>query len=194
MRRVAPIILPLLASLGIALSACAPDPTPPVPATTAPSASAGAASSPAATPTPSPTPVALPTDCRSVLSPEVIAQFGSLPLNDPAYGTDVGVQPDGSLKCVWGYPGTDTGRLATTISRMDRGPALDLMNTLRNDQQYTCYTPSGGTRCEKSWIDDTYPVEAGRTLFWRQDVMIDTSYINLAPTGYTDSVIAHVFG
>lgn len=193
MRRVALLTVPLLAALGLALSACAPDPVPPRPASSTPSASAGTTASPAATPTPSPTPVVLPTDCRSLLSSEVIAQFGDLPLNDPAYGADVGVQPDGSLKCLWGHPGTDTGRLITTISRMNRGPALDLMNQLRNEQQYTCYTPSGGTRCEKSWIDDTYPVEAGRTLFWRQDVMIDTTYINLAPTGYTDSVIAHVF-
>lgn len=194
MRRVIRLALPLAAiSLGVTLVACAPDPVPPVPST--PSASSTTAA-PAATPTPTPsaTPIVLPSDCRSILSSEVIAQFGDLPLNDPVYGAEVGVQPDGSLTCLWGHPGTDTGRLRTTISRMSRGPALDLMNQLASGQQYTCYTPSGGTRCEKSWIDDRYPVEAGRTLFWRQDVMIDTSYINLAPAGYTDSVIAHVFG
>lgn len=192
MRRVARLALPLVAvSLGLTLAACAPDPVPPAPS--APSAST-ATTSPAATPTPSATPVVLPSDCRSILSAEVIAQFGDLPLNDPVYGAEVGVQPDGSLTCRWGHPGTDTGRLQTTISRMNRGPALDLMNQLASQQQYTCYTPSGGTRCEKSWIDDRYPIEAGRTLFWRQDVMIDTSYINLAPAGYTDSVISHVFG
>ncbi|MBZ4487609.1 hypothetical protein LQ938_02155 [Microbacterium sp. cx-55] len=176
----------------ILLTACAPDPSPTSPRTPPPSATASAA--PAATPTPTATPVAVPTDCRALVSEPVLAQFGDLPLNDPAYGSDVGTQADGSLVCLWGRPDTDTGRLSTTISRMARGPALDLLNGLADSEGYTCYTPDGGTRCEKTWIDEEYPVTDGRTLFWRDDILIDTSYRNLAPSGYTDSVIAAVFG
>jgi hypothetical protein len=185
----------VLVLAALALAACAPDasPTPSDPSRTPPPG-ATASATPSPTPTPTATPVAVPTDCRSLVSEPVLAQFGDLPLNDPAYGSDVGVQADGSLVCLWGRPDTDTGRLSTTISRMSRGPALDLLNGLADTEGYTCYTPDGGTRCEKTWIDEQYPVTDGRTLFWRDDVLIDTSYQNLAPSGYTDSVVAAVFG
>ncbi|MBN9187947.1 MAG: hypothetical protein J0I62_05500, partial [Microbacterium sp.] len=60
-------------------------------------------------------------------------------------------------------------------------------------QGFTCYTPDGGTRCEKTWKDATYPITDGRTVFWRADVLIDTTYSNLSPSGYTASIVAHVF-
>ena len=71
---------------------------------------------------------------------------------------------------------------------------LDMLNDLVATQGFSCYTPDDGTRCEKTWINDTYPVNDGRTLFWRDDVLIDTQYSNLAPTGYTASIIAAIFG
>lgn len=175
------------------LAGCAPDPADaPTPTSSAGTPGPTGSPTPTATPTPSATPVALPTDCRAILTEAVLAQFGDLPLNDPAF-TGTGVQPDGALVCVWGRPDTDTGRLQTTISSMSRGPALDMLNGLVAEG-YSCYTPTGGTRCEKVWIDEQYPVNDGRTLFWRQDVLIDTQYTNLAPSGYTDAVIAGVFG
>ncbi|WP_159500171.1 hypothetical protein [Microbacterium sp. 18062] len=183
------------ALLMVALAACAPDPssgpsrTPPS-GGTAPAAS----STPTATPTPTATSVALPADCETLVSDSVLAQLADIPLNDPANGVAVGVQGDGSLVCLWRQPEADTTSLQTTVSRMSRGPALDLLNRLADDEGFTCYTPDGGTRCEKVWINEQYPVNDGRTLFWRDDVLIDTQYSNLAPSGYTDSVIAHVFG
>lgn len=181
----------------LALAACAPDPSSAPTTSGSPAGTVTASASPAtpsATPSPTATPVAVPTDCRALVSEPVLAQFGDLPLNDPAYGSDVGMQPDGSIVCLWGRPDTDTGRLSTTISSMSRGPALDLLNGLADSEGFTCYTPDGGTRCEKTWIDPVYPVTDGRTLFWRDDILVDTQYQNLAPTGYTDSVIAAVFG
>jgi hypothetical protein len=68
-----------------------------------------------------------------------------------------------------------------------------MLNELADDQDFTCYTPDDGTRCEKTWDNPTYPVTDGRTLFWRAGVMIDTVYSNLAPTGYTDAVIASIY-
>lgn len=157
-----------------------------------PSGSAPSSPDPSATPTPETTPAALPDDCRAILSADVLAQLRDVPLNDPAFGAS-GVLEDGSLVCVWGDPAADTTSLTTKIQRMSRGPALDLMNQLADDEGFTCYTPSGGTRCEKTWQNKTYPVTDGRTLFWRQDVLIDTRYSNLAPDGYTDSIVAALF-
>lgn len=154
-------------------------------------------SSPTPRTTPSPTPTAVvarvPQDCRGMLSDAVLAELDGVPLNDPVLGP-TGVQPDGSIVCAWRDPSADTTGLTTTVSRMDRGPALDALNALAAGEGFSCYTPDDGTRCEKTWQNAQYPVIDGRTLFWRDGILIDTVWSNLAPAGYTDSVIAHVYG
>lgn len=151
-----------------------------------------ATGSPSPSPTPSIAPIALPTDCRAILSADVLAQLDGIPLNDAAFGPS-GVGSDGTLTCIWGDPGADTTGLTTTISKMNRGPALDMLNALADDEGFSCFTPDGGTRCEKTWPNAQYPVTDGRTLFWRQDVLIDTRYSNLAPRGYTSAIVASLF-
>lgn len=179
-----------------ALVGCAPEPSASTPtgSVTSGTLEAEATPTPSVSPTPNPTPVAMPTDCRAMLSDAVLSQLDPTPLNDAANGIPTGVQPDGTLVCLWRDPGADTTFLETTVSRLSRGPALDLLNRLADEQGFTCYTPAGGTRCEKRWINEQYPVEDGRTLFWRDDVLVDTSYSNLAPSGYTDSIVQHLFG
>lgn len=151
-----------------------------------------ASEGPEPTATPTSQPIAIPDDCRAILSDDVLAQLDDVPLNDPAVGP-TGVQDDGSLLCVWRDPRADTTGLATTISHMNRGPALDMLNELADDEGYTCFTPDEGTRCEKTWENEMYPVTDGRTLFWRDGVLIDTTFSNLAPSGYTSSIVANVF-
>lgn len=192
-------VVPALLILIAVLAACTP--TTPGASSSAGSTEAGSAStptpgrsaSPSSSPSPTTTPVALPTDCRAILSSAVLAQLGDIPLNAPAFGPS-GVQADGSLICIWADPRADTTNITTTISRRYRGEALDMLNGLVKTQGFTCYTPDKGTRCEKEWPDPTYPVTDGRTLFWRDDVLIDTRYSNLSPTGYTSSIVASVFG
>ncbi|MFC8682477.1 hypothetical protein ACFT30_13225 [Microbacterium ureisolvens] len=176
-----------------ALTACAPDDaTPDSGFTFTPTPSSAASGTP--TPTASPTARAeIPDDCRAILTADVLAQLEGVPLNDPALGAS-GAQPDGSLVCIWRDPAADTTGLVTTIAYASRGPALDMLNKLVADEGYTCYTPDGGTRCEKSWPNETYPVTDGRTLFWRDDILIDTRYSNLAPSGYTAALVAGIFG
>ena len=185
----------LAVAAALALSACAPEQgDAEVPPTAASPTSSGTPSgTPIPTITPTVAPAAIPTDCRAILTADVLSQLGSIPLNDPALGAS-GVQPDGSLICVWRDPAADTTGLVTRISRVDRGPALDMLNDLVNTQGFSCYTPDDGTRCEKTWINATYAVNDGRTLFWRDDVLIDTQYSNLAPTGYTASIISAIYG
>lgn len=123
----------------------------------------------------------------------MLAELGSTPLNDPGY-EDTGVAADGSLTCLWRYPETDTGSLLTKISILKRDAALDMLNTLATAEGFTCYATDGGTRCEKTWQNKEYPVTDGRTVFWRDDILIDTNYSNLAPKGYTSSIVKHLFG
>jgi hypothetical protein len=129
-----------------------------------------------------------------MLTPAVLDQLKDVPLNDPAAGIPTGELPDGSLACLWRDPRADTTHLFTTIAALSRGAALDMLNELADVQGYTCYTPDGGTRCEKTWLNEVYPVTDGRTLFWRDDILIDTRFSNLAPSGYTAAIVASVFG
>lgn len=179
-----------------ALTGCTPPSSNGGPATDSPSPSSSATASetpkPSPTPTPTSTAAALPTDCRAILSADVLTQLDGVPLNDAAFGPS-GVGPEGTLTCIWADPGADTTSLTTTISRMNRGPALDLLNGLVANEGFSCFTPAEGTRCEKTWQNEQYPVTDGRTLFWRDDVLVDTRYSNLAPSGYTSSIIANLF-
>ena len=191
--RVAAVAASTLFALA-ALTACAPDAPSGGGLTFTPTPSTSASGSATPTPTPSPTARAeIPDDCRAILTADVLAQLEGVPLNDPAFGAS-GPQADGGLVCVWRDPAADTTGLVTTISYMSRGPALDMLNKLVTDEGYTCYTPDGGTRCEKTWPNETYPVTDGRTLFWRDDILIDTQYSNLAPPGYTAALVASIFG
>jgi hypothetical protein len=173
-----------------ALSGCVPEPgTPPGPQAAGVSPSRSPTPTPTATPTP--TVVPIPADCRAILTPGVLEQLGGIPLNDPALGPS-GVQADGSLVCVWGDPAAAGTVLTTTIGYASRGPALDMLNGLLAEG-YECYTPDGGTRCEKTWFSEPDLIPEGRTLFWRQDVLIDSTFRNLAPTGYTSAIVASLF-
>lgn len=165
------------------------------PSSGSPSPGASGSGSPSATPTPSTAvgAAAVPEDCEAPLSDVVKEQLEGIPLNDPANGGELGAQPDGSLVCLWRYPQADTTFLETTYQPMNRGPALELLNQLAAEEGFTCYTPDGGTRCEKTWESEQYPVTNGRTLFWRDDLLIDTWYSNLAPSGYTSSIVSAIW-
>lgn len=185
------LVAAILGAAALGTTACAPSSDESSPEESAPVVSTSPTPIPTITQTA--TAVRIPADCRAMLSADVLSQLATVPLNDPALGPS-GVQSDGSLICIWRDPAADTTSLTTTISRMDRGPALDMLNDLVSTQGFSCYTPDEGTRCEKTWINDTYPVNDGRTLFWRDGVLIDTQYSNLAPTGYTASIITSIFG
>ncbi|QIG38610.1 hypothetical protein G5T42_03160 [Microbacterium sp. 4R-513] len=195
------LALPIAAAalgLSAALSGCAPEPgATPQPNASASATASGATASGTASPTPSGSPTAqaaIPDDCAGMLSSSVASQLEGVPLNDPVLGVPTGKQSDGSLVCIWRDPAADTTYLATAISKKNRGPALDMLNQLADEEGYTCYTPDLGTRCEKTWPDPTYPVTDGRTLFWRDDILIDTQYSNLAPPGFTAALVASIWG
>ncbi len=189
-------LLPALA-LTLLLAGCAGTP--------APAASTGrtdATGSSTSTPSPSATiaafpmgpatsttalPADLPQGCRDLLDDAVLAQLKGVSLN--AEGMGGGIRPDGSRVCVWGEPDAVATRLVTVIGYSPDREARDALYALGVDG-FTCYEPRGGIRCEKTWDHPTIPgVKEGRTLFYRDGVIIDTQYSNLAPTGYTDAII-----
>lgn len=204
MPRPAALRTALLACLGAALlpvlllTGCTGTPDP-APSTSGADATGSAAPSPSPSATiiafpmgPSTSTTALPADlpqgCRDVLDAAVLTQLAGVSLN--AEGMGGGIRPDSSRVCVWGEPGAATTRLVTVIGYSPDRAARDALYALGVDG-YTCYEPREGIRCEKSWDHPTLPgVKEGRTLFYRDGVIIDTQYSNLAPTGYTDAIIA----
>lgn len=123
----------------------------------------------------------------------MLEQLGDTPLNDPGTGISSGPQPDGGLICLWRDPRADTTGLYTTITHMTEGDARELLSGL-SAEGFTCYEPDAGTRCEKTWTSDAYPVTDGRTVYWRDGILIDTDYSNLAPEGYTSAIVESIWG
>ena len=138
-----------------------------------------------------PLPADLPQGCRDILTGSVLAQLEGVPLN--AVGMGGGIRPDSSRVCVWGEPGAVATRLVTVIGYSPEREARDALYELGNEG-YTCYEPDGGIRCEKTWEHPTLPgVTEGRTLFYRDGVIVDTQYTNLAPKGYTAAIIDYLW-
>lgn len=193
MPRLTPLLAPFALAAALVLTGCVPEaePTPEVTvADSMPTPTRTTAPPEAGDPVPS-GPVmsmtVLPTDCEQMLDDAVRAQLADVPLNDPSFGPS-GVLPDRSLRCVWSMPGSQTTRLITTVNYAPEQPVLDYLNVLMADG-FVCYEPAGGLRCEATWENETAPVTDGRTLFYRDGVLIDTQYSNLAPAGYTNAII-----
>ncbi|QLD12178.1 hypothetical protein [Microbacterium oleivorans] len=201
LRRLAPAALVVAVAL---LAGCAPEPEP-APSAPAPSVSPTAPGSPAPIETRSPqaggppppatgavaTTTVLPRDCDGILGPTARSALAGVPLNDPAFG-ETGVLDGGALRCVWADPGADTAKIETTIVHAAENPVIDFLNEL-SGIGFTCYEPDAGVRCEKTWQNERYPVTDGRTLYFRDGVLIDTQFSHLAPAGFTSGVIASLW-
>ncbi len=184
--------------------------TPPVDeqptATAAPSATPTVTPSPAPTnlptvePTPEPTtspelpttdPRPLPTDCRAILTDDVLAQLQDAPLNDPAFGP-AGSLEDGSLLCIWADPRADVTSLVTRIHKVTPHEGDVLLGEAR-DTGLECTELEIAVRCSIEGEHPQYPVLTGRTLYMQSGIVIDTSWANLAPAGYTNAIIAAIW-
>jgi hypothetical protein len=173
----------------LSLTACAPEPDAAPTQTVLPSP----------TPTVTPVPVAdfpfgpstsitaLPEDCESILTDEILASLEGIPLN--ADGTGGGIRPDSSRVCVWADPGARMTRLVTVVGYAPEREARDALYLLRVEDGYLCYEPDDGIRCEKSWLEGPLELTQGRTVYWRDGVAVDTQYSNLAPQGYTAAIV-----
>jgi hypothetical protein len=129
----------------------------------------------------------LPDDCRAILTGSVLTELEDVPLNAPGMGG--GILPDSTRVCAWGDPGAAGTWLVTRIGFSPSRAAADALYELGREG-FTCYEPAGGIRCERTWDHDTLPVTQGRTLYYRDGIIVDTQYSNLAPQGYTNAIIA----
>lgn len=200
--RLAPAVLIVAAAL---MTGCAPEAAPapsPDDAGSAPASATPAPASTAALPPeaggPAPTDstgvvstTVIPSDCSGILGSASRAALADVPLNDPSFGP-AGALATGILRCVWADPEADTSRIETTIGFAQENAVIDFMNELGSDG-FTCYRPDDGVRCEKTWRNERFPVTDGRTLYFRDGVLVDTQFSHLAPEGYTSGIVASLW-
>lgn len=137
-------------------------------------------------------PTPLPTDCRAILTPEVLAQLDGVPLNHESYGPAAGPQPDGSITCIWGDPADESRTLVTRIAKYTPHEASVILGDAR-DAGLECTELDIAVRCSGEQTVDGTTDPVGRTLFVRGGIVIDTQFINLAPEGYTNAIIQAIW-
>ncbi len=190
-----------------ALVGCLPEPA----ATPTPTATATSpAPTETATPTPDPTTpsaddIALPQACEAIYSPAMLAALNAAnpPLNDPGVTMNSSQIVEAlellssgipTIRCSWGTPG-EYG-LATNVSLVDAAQAADLLTALQN-VGFACEEFAGGTRCslQRDTIDlDDNLVHLGEVHFFRGNGWVSTAWIQFAPEGYTDDIVATLWG
>ena len=185
----------------IALAACQPEPEPT--ATGAPDGTTPTASGAAlATPTPTPTAAfALPASCDEIYSADMRAflQAENPPLNDPGvtmYSSENAsiLELIGSgaptLRCTWGGP-SDYG-LATNVTVIDASQGEDIVAELTAAGFSDEELGDGSVhRIEQRGITlDDEPYTLGETHYVGDGAIVSTRWVNFAPTGYTEDIVA----
>lgn len=188
-----------------ALAACAPEPTPGITPSTTPSAPAPSASpSPIESELPQGDDIELPADCTAIYSNAMLETLNTEnpPLNDPgvtlfstemAAGLEV-LDAAPTIRCSWGQP-SEFG-LASNVTIVDAEQIATLEQAMR-DTGMSCEDASEGTLCriQGEHLDGNDVVaEYGETHFLRGNAWVATHWINYGPEGYTEDIVATLWG
>lgn len=201
--------LATLAIVALALVGCTSTPSQPSDSPAA-SADPGASASPDVSPDPSP--VAIPSDCRGLISPDVYdATFGDTPLNDPAVlppdeagvvqpaVSPVGATPSSilasavQLRCAWKDPRADISHVLVTVATVDASVGLQYLDELSTEGR-TCGEAHGGRRCQLIQPNEQYGVDEGYTDFLRGDVFISVGQANFPTNDLLGSIVTTMWG
>jgi hypothetical protein len=199
-----------IVALCAGLAACRPEPVP------GPTATGVAPSPSAETPEPSASPSPIETDlpdagfqlpakCEDLYSPGMLASLNAAnpPLNDPGVTMNATQNVDAlevlhsgipTIRCSWGKP-SEFG-LATNVSVIDAAQSAALLSAFRT-AGFGCEDVWEGMQCtiEQKTIDlDDNEVTFGETQFLRGTGWVSTSWVNFAPEGYTQDIVATLWG
>jgi len=200
------------AGLTLALAGCGGDPAPSSSPSTEPSASASssAAASPSASPSETPdasADITLPASCEDIYSATMLAQLTAdlPPLNDPgltldstgyeaAYEVLQEVTAAGdTLRCTWGMP-SEVG-MATNVSIVTPAQAEAVLAGAEASG-LNCAPLRMGTICRI--VVENSEEEGGHvwgeTHFLAGNGWVSTAWINYGPDGYTEDIVASVWG
>jgi hypothetical protein len=196
MRRTAVV----LALAVILFSGCAAHPV------ASPSQAAKAVPSP--TTTASVPAVVLPTDCTTVVAPDVYAkELAATPLDDPAFiaadaanaVTPAKPKPGATstqklaaaveLRCVWRDPAADATGMTLTEAHVDVDAATSFLSQAKL-LHWNCADTHGGRECQKAEQSRKHPVATLHTVFLRDDVFIEVTQSNFITNDIVGSIVA----
>ncbi|WP_169581470.1 MULTISPECIES: hypothetical protein [Microbacterium] len=197
----------LLTSAAILTVACQPEPDP----SSTPSGSTSPTAVPTITATPTPIETQLPDafqvpgGCEEIYSAEMIAtlEADAPPLNDPGVtmlstqNVDLIQIIDGgapTLRCSWGGP-SEYG-LATNVTAVDSEQA-ELIEAELAASGFACESLDDGTICrieQKGITLDDEEYTSGETHYVGGGGWVSTSWLNFSPDGYTEDIVATVWG
>lgn len=193
-------------ALALVLAGCVPEPDPTAPAT--PTATSSTTPEPSASPSATVDAggdITMPATCEAIYSPEMLAslQAQNPPLNDPGvtmYSSQIvealEVLDSGAptLRCSWGQP-SEVG-LSTNVTIVDSAQAGTVRSALQN-AGFGCEEAQGGTVCrfeEELMTQDDTLVHRGETHYLRGNGWVATAWLNFAPEGYTEDIVATLWG
>ncbi|MCX6501685.1 MAG: hypothetical protein NT132_04640 [Microbacterium sp.] len=200
------VVAAAAASVALALSGCAPEPDAASSATPRPSSSTvSPAPTPSATPVDSSDEIALPSGCEQLYSAAMLSELQATggPLNDPGItlyatklvpGLEVLESGAPTLRCTWGYP-SESG-LATNVTIVNADQTATILQALA-EGGYGCEDLDGGTICRiemKSVDYDDNIITQGETQYLRGNGWVTTAWISYAPVGYTEDIVATLWG
>ena len=197
------LLIALLAAVALTATACVPEP--------ASSASSSPSSSPtSAAPSPSPTPTgepdaALPQACSDIYSATMLATLQSdvAPSNDPGVtmlssqnveALDMLASGIPTLRCTWGTP-SERG-IATNVSQIDAAQSSTLRDALlQAGFSEEPFADGEIYRIQQDMIDqDDQVVTLGEAHFLGDGGWVSTRWINAEVPGYTEDVVATLYG
>lgn len=169
----------------------------PSPEITAPGGSVSSSPSPSAE---SAVDIAIPVRCEDLYSPAMLATLEgeNPPLNDPGVTMDstevveaLEVLEEGpqTLRCSWGLP--SSYGLATNVTIVTDAQREAVLDSLP-ERGFACEDNDGGTLCRAQQSDGENSF--GESHFFRGNGWVSTRWINFGPQGYTEDIIATLWG
>jgi hypothetical protein len=174
--------------------------------------------SPTATPTTGPTgtasPVAIPTDCREIVSASAYESvFADVPLNPEGFTTRSGAPfgqvtpttpPPGAtpaeavrgattLDCLWRDPNADITFIEVAVGAVDPAVGTSYLDDLAADG-YTCTDVHEGRRCHLTRPNADYPVDESFTRFQRDGVFISVDQANFSTNDLIGDIVDRLWG
>ncbi|MFD4959324.1 hypothetical protein [Microbacterium sp. NPDC058389] len=147
----------------------------------------------------------MPTTCETIYSAAMLASLESAnpPLNDPGVTMLSTENADllevihsgaPTLRCSWGKP-SEYG-LATNVTAIEPQQSATLVSAL-GAAGFGCEPMGDGTVCrieQKGVTLDDNEYTRGETHYIADDAVITTAWINFAPEGYTEDIVATLWG
>ncbi len=198
------LVVVLVSSVVLAGCSATPQPEPtstgdPTPEITTLGETPGASASPSPSTEPA-ADISIPVRCEDIYSAAMLSilESGNPPLNDPGVtmeSTEVPALLDvlrsgaQTLRCSWGLP--SSYGLATNVTIVDADQAKVVRESLAS-AGFACGDLAGGTVCRVQQTEEENSF--GESHYLLANGWVSTRWINFGPQGYTEDIVATLWG